>query len=135
MHHYSRKKVPLNFDEVIKDFQACFRDTYSVKTIINKIQRLWQGDHPTLAYVVEACDFLWDEEPLMDQIWGLDNDVNDLLTFHEDDVISEVARCESHVIKQHSKCQQWSCPRSDQTYVSMVLLPSSRTCKSLYLIN
>ena len=102
------KKCPIldNFDEFIKEFQACFGDTDSMRTTINKIRRLRQGDRPASAYAADfrllACDIPWDEEALMDQFrHGLRNDVKDLLlTFHEDpksltEAISRAVRCDN----------------------------------------
>jgi hypothetical protein len=71
-------------EEFIKDFQACFGDTDNVRTTINKLQRLYQGDRPTSAYVAHfrllASDIPWDDQALMEQIcFGLWNDVKDLL--------------------------------------------------------
>ena len=42
------KKSPLlnNFEEFIKEFQASFGDTDSIRTAINKLRRLRQGDRP-----------------------------------------------------------------------------------------
>ena len=86
------KESPLlnNFEDFIKEFQASFGDTDSVRTAINKLRRLRQGDRPASAYASNFClvesDISWDEEALMDQFcFKLRNDVKDLfLTFHED---------------------------------------------------
>jgi ribosomal protein L29 len=56
------KKSPIleNFDTFINEFQASFGDTDSVRTAINKIRRLRQGDRPASAYAADfrllACD-------------------------------------------------------------------------------
>ena len=61
-----------------------------MRTTINKIRRLRQGDCLASTYVADfrllACDIPWDEEVLMDQFReGLRNHVKDLLfTFHDD---------------------------------------------------
>jgi hypothetical protein len=39
-----------NFEEFIKEFKACFGDTDSVRTTINKICTLRQGDQPVSTY-------------------------------------------------------------------------------------
>ena len=71
-------------------FKVCVGDTDSVRTTINKIRRLCQGDQPALAYVVDfrllATDIPWDDQELMEQFrYGLCNDVKDLLlTFLEE---------------------------------------------------
>jgi hypothetical protein len=39
-----------NFEEFIKEFKACFGDTNSVRTGINKIRTLRQGDQPASTY-------------------------------------------------------------------------------------
>jgi hypothetical protein len=86
------KKFPIfeNFETFIAKFQASFSDTDSVRTTINKIRRLTQGDRPASTYAPDfrllACDIPWDEAPLMDLFrYGLHNDVKDLLlTFHEE---------------------------------------------------
>ena len=50
------QKSPIldNFDEFVKEFQACFVDTDNMRTSINKIRRLRQGDRPASAY---SADF------------------------------------------------------------------------------
>ena len=81
----SERHSPLleDFEGFVNEFQANFGDTDSMRTTVNKIRRLRQGDRPTSAYV---ADIPWDEEALMDQFrQGLRNDVKDLLlTFHDD---------------------------------------------------
>ena len=129
------KKSPLlnNFDEFIKEFQANFGDTDSVRTAINKLRRLRQGDRPASAYAADfrllASDIPWDEEALMDQFrYGLRNDVKDLLlTFHEDpksltEAISRAVRCDNRLFERRSERQQTytSRPRTEQTYASIV---------------
>ena len=70
--------------------KACFGDTDSVRTTINKIRRLRQGDRPASAYAADfrllATDIPWDDQALMEQFrYGLRNDVKDLLlTFPEE---------------------------------------------------
>jgi hypothetical protein len=60
-----------NFEEFIKDFQACFGDIDNVRTTINKLRRLRQGDRPTSAYTADfrllASDIPWDDQALMEQ--------------------------------------------------------------------
>ena len=134
------KKCPIldNFDEFVKEFQACFGDTDSMRTTINKIRRIRQGDRPASAYAADfrllACDIPWDEEALMDQFrQGLRNDVKDLLlTFHEDpksltEAISRAVRCDNRLFERRSERQQWPRPRSEQTYASVTSLPTSNT--------
>ena len=62
------ENVP-NSDGFIKEFHANFGDTYGVRTAINKLQRLRQGDRPTSAYAADfrllTSDIAWDEEALM----------------------------------------------------------------------
>jgi hypothetical protein len=85
-----KSQVLENFDTFISEFQANFSDTNSVRTAINKIRRLRQGDRRTSVYAADfrllACDIPWDEATLMDLFrYGLRNDVKDLLlTFHEE---------------------------------------------------
>jgi hypothetical protein len=76
------KKSPFldNFEAFIEEFKAFFGDTDSVRTAINKIPRLRQGDLPASAYATDfrllAPDIPWDEQALMEQFWyGLRNDV------------------------------------------------------------
>ena len=125
-----------DFDAFIKEFQACFGDTDSVRTTINKIRRLRQGDRPASAYASDfrllACDIPWDEEALMDQFrFGLRNDVKDLLlTFHEDpksltEAISRAVRCDNRLFERRSERQQMTRLRPDQTYASVVASPHS----------
>ena len=57
-----------------------------------------------------------------------------LLTFHEDPksptkVISRAVRCDNRLFELHFERQQWSQPRSEQTYVSVTSLPTSKTMK------
>ena len=137
------KKSPLlhNFDEFIKEFQASFGDTDSVRTAINKIRRLRQGDRPASAYASDfrllACDIPWDEEALMDQFrFGLRNDVKDLLlTFHEDpksltEAISRAVRCDNRLFERRSERQQMTRLRPEQTYASMVTSTHSPTIQT-----
>ena len=79
-----------NFEEFISEFKACFGDTDSVRTTINKIRRLRQGERSASTYATEfrllATDIPWDDQALMEQFrYGLRNDVKDLLlTFPEE---------------------------------------------------
>ena len=83
------KNSPLlnNFEEFISEFKACFGDTDSIRTTINKIRRLFQGERPTSA---SAADFRLlaadNDQALMEQFrFVLRNDVKDLLlTFPEE---------------------------------------------------
>ena len=75
-----------NFEEFIGEFKACFGDTDNVRTTINKIRRLRQGDRPTSAYVLDfhplAADIPWDDIALMEKFrYGLRNDVKHLPNF------------------------------------------------------
>jgi hypothetical protein len=77
-------------EEFNKEFKACFGDTDSVRTTINKIRTLRQGDQPASTYSTNfrliASDIPWDEHALMELFCsGLRGDVKDLLlTFPED---------------------------------------------------
>ena len=42
-------------------------------------------------------------------------------------LLSRVVRCDNRLFKRRSECQQWSRPRSKQTYVSVTSLPTSKT--------
>ena len=97
-----------DFDAFIEQFKASFGDTDSIRTVINKMWRLGQGDPPASAYAADfrllASDIPWDEQALMDQFrQGLRNDVKDLLlTFHEDpksltEAISQAVRCDNRL--------------------------------------
>ena len=89
---FVRKGSPLlnNFEDFISEYKAYFGDTDSVRTTINKLRRLCQGDRPSSAYVEDfrllATDIPWHDQALMEQFCnGLHNDVNDLLlTFPEE---------------------------------------------------
>jgi aldehyde:ferredoxin oxidoreductase len=52
-----------DFEGFIKEFQACFGDSDSVRTTINKIRRLRQGDRLASTYAADfgllACDIPW----------------------------------------------------------------------------
>jgi hypothetical protein len=137
------KNSPLlhKFDEFIKEFQASFGDTDSVRTAINKLRRLRQGDRPASAYASDfrllASDIPWDEEALMDQFrYGLRNDVKDLLlTFHEDpksltEAISRAVRCDNRLFERRSE-QQMTRFRSEPTYASVVANPSQSSIQPL----
>ena len=131
------KKSPIleNFDTFINEFQASFGDTDSVRTAINKIRRLRQGDRPASAYAADfrllACDIPWDEAALMDLFrHGLRNDVKDLLlTFHDEpksltEAISRAVRCDNRLFERRSERQQMSTRlRSEQTYASALASP------------
>ena len=135
------KKSPLlqDFEGFIREFQENFGDTDSVRTTINKIRRLRQGDRPASAYAADfrllACDIPWDEEALMDQFrYGLRNDVKDLLlTFHEDprsltEAVSRAVRCDNRLFERRSERQLMSRQKTDQTYASIVAsTPTSTT--------
>ena len=140
------KKSPLlqDFEGFINEFQANFGDTDSVRTAINKIRRLRQGDRPASAYAADfrllACDIPWDEEALMDQFrHGLRNDVKDLLlTFHEDprsltEAISRAVRCDNRLFERRSERQLMSRPRTDQTYASVVASTPSSTTQTSHM--
>ena len=67
--------------EDFKGFQAKFGDTDSMRTAINKIKQLHQGDCLTSTYASNfpllTFDIPWDEEALMDQFHqGPRNDDN-----------------------------------------------------------
>ena len=109
---FLENKSPLlhDFDGFIREFQASFGDTDGVRTAINKLRRLRQGDRPASAYAADfrllTSDIPWDEEALMDQFrYGLRNDVKDLLlTFHEDpksliEAISRAVRCDNNLFE------------------------------------
>ena len=113
-------------------------DTDSIKTTINKILRLCQGDRPTSTYATDshllATDIPWDDQALMEQFcYVLRNDVKDLLlTFPEEpksliEAISRAVRCDNHLFEQCSKCQfQMPRTRSEPTYTSVVAKPFPR---------
>ena len=77
-----------DFEGFVNEFQANFGNTDRIRTAVNKIRRLREGDCPASAYVADfrllACDIPWDKEALIYQFGqGLRNDVKDLLlTFH-----------------------------------------------------
>ena len=80
------QKSPLleDFEAFIEEFKACFGDTDSVRTTINKIRRLRQWDRPASAYAADfrllASDMPWDEQELTEKLgYGLHNGVKDLL--------------------------------------------------------
>ena len=108
------KESPLlnNFEEFISEFKACFGDTDSIKTTINKILRLCQGDRPTSTYATDshllATDIPWDDQALMEQFcYVLRNDVKDLLlTFPEEpksltEAISRAVQCDNLLFERH----------------------------------
>ena len=69
-----------NFEEFMSEFKSCFGDTDSVRTAINKIRRLRQGERPASAYAADfrllASNIPWDDQELMEQFrFGLRNDV------------------------------------------------------------
>ena len=73
------KESPLllnNFEEFLSEFKACFGDTDSIRTAINKIRRLRQGDRPASSYAADfrllASNIPWDDQALMEQFhYGL----------------------------------------------------------------
>jgi hypothetical protein len=107
------KSSPLlnNYEEFISECKACFGDTNSITTTINKIRRLCQADEwPASAYAVDfhlfSTDIPWNDQALMEQFhFGLRNDVKDLLlTFPEEPkslrkAISRVVRCDNYLFK------------------------------------
>ena len=127
-----------NFEEFISEFKACFGDTDSVRTTINKVRRLRQGDRPASACATDfrllACDIPWDEQALMEQFrFELHNDVKDLfLTFPEEpksltEAISRAIRCDNRLFERRSKrLQQMARRRSESTYVSVITKPPPR---------
>jgi uncharacterized protein len=135
------KTSPLlnNFEEFIKDFQACFGDTDSVRTAINKLRRLRQGDRPASTYAAEfrlvASEIPWDDQALMEQFrFGLRSDVKDLLlTFPEDpksltEAISRAVRCDNRLFERRSeRQQQLARSRSTPTYASIAAQATPRT--------
>ena len=44
-----------NFEEFLSEFKACFGVTTNLRTTINKIRRLRQGDRPASAYATDFC--------------------------------------------------------------------------------
>ena len=71
----------LSHEEFMSELKSCFGDTDSVRTAINKIRRLRQGERPASAYAADFCllanDIPWDDQALMEQFrFGLHNDVN-----------------------------------------------------------
>ena len=134
------KESPLlnNFEEFLGEFKACFGDTDSIRTAINKIRRLRQGDRPASAYAADfrllAADIPWDDQALMEQFrYGLRNDVKDLLlTFPEEpksltEAISRAVRCDNRLFERRSERQlQMPRARSEPTYASVVARPFPR---------
>ena len=101
------------FEEFLSEFKAYFGDTDSIRTTINKIWRLRQGDQPASAYAADfrllASDIPWDDQSLIEQFrYGLRNDVNDLLlTFPEEpksltEAINCAVRCDNSLFERHS---------------------------------
>ena len=139
------QKSPLldDFEAFIEEFKACFGDTDSVKTTINKIRRLRQGDRPASAYAADfrllASDIPWDEQALMEQFrYGLRNDVKDLLlTFPEDpksltEAISRAVRCDNRLFERRSERQQLMVrSRVEPTYASVAARPLSRQSSNI----
>jgi hypothetical protein len=127
-----------NFEAFIEEFKACFGDTDSVRTAINKIRRLRQGDRPASAYAADfrllASDIPWDEQALMEQFrYGLRNDVKDLLlTFPEDpksltEAISRAVRCDNRLFERRSERQQFMVrSRLEPTYAEVAARPLPR---------
>ena len=66
------KQSPLlnNYEDFISKFKASFGDTDSIRTAINKIRQLRQGDRPASAYAADfrllASDIPWDDQALME---------------------------------------------------------------------
>ena len=56
------KESPLlnSFEEFISEFKAYFGDTDNIRTAINKIRRLRQGDRPASAYATNFCQLASD---------------------------------------------------------------------------
>ena len=134
------KQSPLlnNYEDFISEFKACFGDTDSIRTAINKIRRLRQGDRPASAYAADfrllASDIPWDDQALMEQFrYGLRNDVKDLLlTFPEEpksltEAISRAVRCDNRLFERRSERQlQIPRPRPEPTYASVAAKPFAR---------
>ena len=127
-----------NFEEFMSEFKSCFGDTDSVRTAINKIRRLRQGERPASAYAADfrllASDIPRDDQALMEQFrFGLRNDVKDLLlTFPEEpksltEAISRAVRCDNRLFERRSERQfQMPRTRSEPTYASIVAKPFPR---------
>ena len=110
----------------------------TIRTIINKIRRLRQGDRRASAYAAYfpllVVDIRWDDQALMMQFrYGLRNDVKDLiLTFPEEPMslteeISRTVRCDNRLFERRSECQfQMPRARSEPTYASVVVKPFPR---------
>ena len=136
-----------NFEEFSSEFKACFGDTNSIRTTINKIRRLRQGDHPASAYAGDfrflASDIPWDDQALMEQFrYGLRKDVKDLLlTFPEEpksltEAISCAVRCDNRLFERRSECQfKMPRARSEPTYASVVAKPFRRESYNVSLVN
>jgi hypothetical protein len=119
-----------NFEQFIKEFKACYGDTNSVRTTINKIHTLWQGDQLGSTYAANfhliASHIPWDEQALMEQFrLGLRGNVKDLLlTFPEDpksftEAISRAVRCDNRLFELWSERQQQTRSRFMPTYASV----------------
>ena len=103
-----------DFEAFFEEFKACFGDTNNIRTTINKIRRLRQGDRLMSAYAADfhflTYDIPWDEQALMEQFrYDLRNDVTDLLlTFPEDpklltEAISRAVRCDNRLFERRSE--------------------------------
>ena len=89
--------------------KAYFGDTHNIRTAINKIRRLRQGDRPASAYAADfhlTSDIPWDDQALMEQFrFGLRNDGKDLLlTFPEEPMsltgaISRTVKCDNRLFE------------------------------------
>ena len=134
------KQSPLlnNFEDFSGEFKACFGDTDSIRTAINKIRRLRQADCLASAYAADfrllASDIPWDDQALMEQFrYGLRNDVKDLLlTFPEEpksltEAISRAVRCDNRLFERRSE-RQLQIPRSrpEPTYAAVAAKPFAR---------
>ena len=140
VHSVVRKGISITkqFWRIISEFKACFGDTNNIRTAINKIWRLRQGDHPASAYAADfrllAADIPWDDQALMEQFrYGLRNGVKDLLlTFPEEpksltEAISRAVRCDNRLFERRSERHlQMPRARSEPTYASVVARPFPR---------
>ena len=105
-----------DFNLFVKEFQACFGDTHSQRTAINKIRKLVQGGRAASAYATDfrllACDVPWGESALIEQFrWGLRSDVKDLLMHFQDEpmslaeAITRAVRCDNRLFERRMEKQ------------------------------
>ena len=105
-----KKYLLLNkFEDSVKEITVFFGDVDSVRTAINQIRRLRQGDRPTSTYATDfrliSYDIPWNDQALIDQFrFGLHSDVNDLILILPKDpkplteTINQAIRCDNQLL-------------------------------------